>query len=81
VAVCSRLALVVLTCLLFIDLASFDAAMMRFVSPTAAFAAGERVAGFVTRQPGLFRTYSPSYSIPSHTAARTGEWVSSEQRR
>ena len=67
-----RLALVVLACLLFIDLASFDAAMMRFVSPAAAFASGERVAGFLARQPGLFRTYSPSYSIPSHTAARAG---------
>ena len=68
----SRLGLLGLTCLLFIDLASFDAAMMRFVSPSAAFAAGERVASYVARQPGLFRTYSPSYSIPSQTGARAG---------
>jgi hypothetical protein len=45
---------------------------MHFISPDEAFAAGEEVADYLAGQPGLFRTYSPSYSLPSHVAARAG---------
>jgi len=67
-----RLAVPGLALLIFADLASFDAPMMRFVSPGAAFADGEGVASYLADQSGLFRTYSPSYSLPSHVAARAG---------
>jgi hypothetical protein len=64
------LALAGLALLLFADLASFDVTAMRFISPTDAFADGSAVADYLTRQTGLARTYSPSYSLPSHVAAR-----------
>ncbi|MEJ2557740.1 MAG: YfhO family protein [Anaerolineae bacterium] len=67
-----RLALPGLALLLFADLASFDVTMIRFVSPSDAFAEGGAVAGYLAHQPGLFRTYSPSYSLPSHVAAQAG---------
>lgn len=65
-----RLAVLGLTLLIFADLASFDATMMRFVSPEEDFAEGGGTANYLAGQPGLFRTYSPSYSLPSHVAAR-----------
>lgn len=64
-----RLALPILTLLLFADLASFGATTMRFVSPDQAFANGAAAADYLAGRPGLFRTYSPSYSLPSHVAA------------
>jgi hypothetical protein len=67
-----RLMLPGLALLLFADLASFDATMMRFVSPSDAFADGRTVAGYLADRPGLFRTYSPSYSLPSPVAAQAG---------
>jgi hypothetical protein len=36
------------------------------------FAEGAETAAWLAEQPGRFRVYSPSYSIPQHTAARTG---------
>jgi hypothetical protein len=68
----SRLALPGLALLLFADLASFDVTMMRFVSPSDAFAEGGAAADYLANQPGMFRTYSPSYSLPSHVAAQAG---------
>jgi hypothetical protein len=68
----ARLALPGLALLLFIDLASFDLTLIRFVSPAEAFAEGQAVAKYLAAQPGLFRTYSPSYSLPSHVAAQAG---------
>jgi hypothetical protein len=65
-----RLALPGLALLLFADLASFDATMIRFVSPADAFAEGGAVADYLANQAGLFRIYSPSYSLPSHMAAQ-----------
>jgi hypothetical protein len=65
-----RRALAALICLLFFDLFSFGATMIRFVPPEAAFAEGEPLAAYLAGLPGPFRTYSPSYSIPSHVAAR-----------
>jgi hypothetical protein len=65
-----RLGLLGLILLLFADLTSFDATGMRFLSPAEAFADGAVAADYLGSQPGLFRTYSPSYSLPSHVAAR-----------
>jgi hypothetical protein len=65
-----RLAWLGLSLLLFVDLASFDLTLIRFVSPAEAFAQGRAVAEYLAAQPGLFRTYSPSYSLPSHVAAQ-----------
>jgi hypothetical protein len=67
-----RLALPGLALLLFADLASFDLTLIRFASPADAFVEGGAVADYLANQPGLFRTYSPSYSLPSHVAARAG---------
>jgi len=64
-----RLALPGLALLVFADLASFDVTVMRFVSPTDAFADGAIAADYLAGQSDLFRTYSPSYSLPSHVAA------------
>lgn len=68
----TRRALPILTVILFIDLASFDVTAMHFITPAEAFADGSAAAEYLASQPGLFRTYSPSYSLPSHVAARAG---------
>ncbi len=39
-------------------------------SPGEVFGQGARLAEYLAAQPGLFRIYSPSYSLPQHTAAR-----------
>ncbi|MBN1220158.1 MAG: hypothetical protein JXM69_14620 [Anaerolineae bacterium] len=57
---------------LFLDLASFDMSMMRFVSPAEALAPGRAAARYLSQKPGLFRVYSPSYSLPAQTAAVEG---------
>lgn len=66
----ARLALPALTLLLLVDLASFDLTLMRFVSPAEAFAEGRAVANYLVAQPGRFRSYSPSYSLPAQVAAK-----------
>jgi hypothetical protein len=58
--------------LLFLDLASFDLSLMRFVPPAEALAPGRPVAEYLAQKPGLFRVYSPSYSLPTQTAAAAG---------
>ena len=65
----NRLAMIVLGLLLVIDLASFDQSMLRFVSLEEALAPGRPAAEYLAQQPGLFRVYSPSYSLPMQTAA------------
>ena len=50
-----RLALAGLALLVFADQASFDATLIRFVSPAAAFADGQAEAAYLAGQPGLFR--------------------------
>jgi hypothetical protein len=58
--------------LLLVDLWSFDRPLMLFQSPKQAFAPQREVAEYLTSQEGLFRVYSPSYSLPQHLAARSG---------
>ncbi len=55
--------------LLLLDLGSFDASLLRFVAPAEAFAPGRDAAEWLAGQEGLFRVYSPSYSLPMQTAA------------
>jgi hypothetical protein len=64
-----RLTLAGLVVLLFADLASFDSTSMRFLSPADAFSDGSVASDYLSSRAGLFRTYSPSYSLPSHVAA------------
>lgn len=63
-----------LALLVFADLASFDATVVRFVTPDRAFEGGAAAAARLgaAQQPGPFRVYSPSYSLPAQVAARAG---------
>jgi hypothetical protein len=57
--------------LLLFDLASFDLSLIHFISRDEALAPGRPAADYLAQRPGLFRTYSPSYSLPMQTAAAT----------
>jgi hypothetical protein len=70
--VSTTVAATLLGILLFLDLASFDISMMRFVSSNEAFAPGRPAADYLAQKPGLYRVYSPSYSLPMQTAAAAG---------
>ncbi|TEU11594.1 MAG: hypothetical protein E3J21_23180 [Anaerolineales bacterium] len=61
-----------MTLLLLADLWSFDRPLLLFQSPEQAFAPQREVAEYLASQEGLFRVYSPSYSLPQHLAARSG---------
>jgi hypothetical protein len=52
--------------LLIIDLLAIDWALYRPIGVAEAFADGSEPAAWLTQQPGSFRVYSPSYSIPQH---------------
>jgi len=60
------------TLLLLVDLWSFDHPLLLFQSLEQAFAPQREVAEYLASQEGLFRVYSPSYSLPQHLAARSG---------
>ncbi len=52
-----------------------DPGVVNFLSisprtPEQVLSEGEQAANFISQQPGIFRVYSPSYSIPQQTAAR-----------
>jgi hypothetical protein len=55
-----------ITALLIIDLLAIDWALYRPIGVAEAFADGSKPAVWLTQQPGSFRVYSPSYSIPQH---------------
>ena len=67
--VSARLATLLLGLILFLDLVSFNTTMLRFVPPAQALAPGQTAAEYLSQRPGLFRIYSPSYSLPMQTAA------------
>jgi hypothetical protein len=50
------------------DLGLVRAAWTEMRSPEAAFAWGAETAAYLAEQPGRFRSYSSSYSLPQHTA-------------
>jgi hypothetical protein len=51
-----------------LDLLPVDWAVYRAVNVDEAFAAGREAAAWLAEQPGEFRVYSPSLSIPQHVA-------------
>jgi hypothetical protein len=58
--------------LLILDLFGTGYYQMRFRTPEDVLAEGKGSAEFLADQEGLFRVYSPSYSIPQQTAASLG---------
>jgi hypothetical protein len=68
----TRWTVILLGLLLFLDLASFGRSLIRLVPRAEALAPGRPAAEYLARQPGLFRVYSPSYSLPAQTAAAAG---------
>jgi hypothetical protein len=61
--------LIVLTLL---DLGTTDVSLFSTKEKSRVLAEGSQVASFLAQQPGQFRVYSPSYSIPQQTAAEYG---------
>jgi hypothetical protein len=61
-----------MTLLLLADLWSFDRSLLLVQSSEQAFAPQREVAEYLASQEGLFRVYSPSYSLPQHLAAHSG---------
>jgi hypothetical protein len=55
-----------------VDLALVRGAWTEMRAPEEAFAWGAEAADYLAQQPGTFRSYSPSYSLPQHTAADRG---------
>jgi hypothetical protein len=51
-----------------VDLLVVDATLIEARAPEAVFAEGRAAAEWLAAQPGRFRIYSPSYSIPQHVA-------------
>jgi hypothetical protein len=51
-----------------VDLGLVRAAWTEMRTPEEAFAWGAEAAEYLAQQPGRFRSYSPSYSLPQHTA-------------
>ncbi len=62
----------VMVAVLLLDLWSFDHSLLLLASQEEAFAPQREVAEYLAAQPGVFRVYSPSYSLPPHVAARFG---------
>jgi hypothetical protein len=54
------------------DLLTFDLTLFRFPSLAEVSAPGREAAAWLAAQPGLFRTYSPSYSLPQPAAIQAG---------
>jgi hypothetical protein len=54
--------------LLIVDLLTLDWALYRPIGLAEAFADGRQPAAWLADQPGQFRAYSPSYSVPQHVA-------------
>jgi len=54
------------------DLLSFDLTLLRFPSEAEVSAQGREAAEWLAAQPGPFRTYSPSYSLPQPAAIQAG---------
>lgn len=61
--------LVVLAILISVDLGGVNISQVRFKNAAEVLAEGREIASFLDDKVGLFRTYSPSYSLPQQTAA------------
>ncbi|MBP7686306.1 MAG: hypothetical protein KA765_00255 [Thermoflexales bacterium] len=67
-----RTAAVIALGLIVMELLSVDWAVYRVESVETAFAPGRTAADWLSQQPGDFRVYSPSWSIPQHVAQQFG---------
>lgn len=67
-----KLLAVALCALLLLDLAAMDASLVDFRPAQEIINQNGDAAAFLAAQPGAFRVYSPSFSIPQQTAARFG---------
>ncbi|NIV35316.1 MAG: hypothetical protein GWN58_39445, partial [Anaerolineae bacterium] len=63
---------IVMLLLATVDLGLVRIAWTQMLAPEAAFAWGAEAAEYLAEQPGRFRSYSPSYSLPQHTAMEYG---------
>ncbi|MEA3350874.1 MAG: YfhO family protein, partial [Chloroflexota bacterium] len=54
------------------DWGAVNASVLSFHARDVVISEKESVAQYLSAQPGMFRVYSPSYSLPQHTAARYG---------
>lgn len=52
------------------DLTAVNRSLFSFQPAQQVFSEGQELAEYLSAQPGLFRVYSPSYSLPQQTAAR-----------
>ncbi|MBI4769226.1 MAG: hypothetical protein HY784_02130, partial [Chloroflexi bacterium] len=68
----SSLPPILLSLLLLADQLSFAPTVLEARPQSVAFAAGQEAARFLAAQPGPFRVYSPSYSLPQQVAAQYG---------
>ena len=55
-----------------LDLLVVDLTLVEARSPEEVFAEGREAAAWLAAQPGRFRVYSPSYSVPQHVAELAG---------
>ena len=62
--------LVLASLLVIADLLWVNSSLLEARRSRDAFAAGQAVARHLAQEPGQFRVYSPSYSLPQHEAAR-----------
>ncbi len=63
---------VILVAIAGLDWGAVNTSLLSFRSKEIVLSQGEEMAAFLAAQPGRFRVYSPSYSLPQHTAARYG---------
>jgi hypothetical protein len=63
---------VILVAIAGLDWGGVNASLLSFRPKEIVLSEGEEMAEFLAVQPGRFRVYSPSYSLPQHTAARYG---------
>ncbi len=64
--------LLILFPLLVLDLGGVDSTLFTFHAPGEVEAESREVASYLAAQPGIFRVYSPSYSLHQQTAAAYG---------
>ncbi len=67
-----RVQAALLVALILVDVFGVDLLSLKFHSPGEVLAEGAEIANFIASQPGNFRSYSPSYSLPQQTAATVG---------
>ncbi|NPV86416.1 MAG: YfhO family protein [Anaerolineae bacterium] len=67
-----QIAASILYVLVILDMGIVGFVQIRYRSAAEVFSEGGAVANYLSGLPGVFRVYSPSYSIPQHTAAMYG---------